>query len=182
MGPPLLPYVLTAIIIAGELPTLGRRRPDAAIADHGSYRLIKMLFALGYGSAFFLCRRPPFFGIWASWLGGALVLFGTTFRLWAIRVLGRYFTRIVAISPDQRVIESGPYRLIRHPAYTGSLAASIGVALSLRGEISFLCLCLPVCAAFWYRIRVEERALALKLGDSYRLYMGRTKRLIPLVF
>ena len=105
---------------------------------------------------------------------GALAL-----RWYAIVYLGRYFTVNVAIARDHRVIDSGPYRYVRHPSYTGALAAFLGLGLLLNNAAALLMIIVPPLLVFLRRIRIEEAALLAGLGDNYRAYMQRTRRLIP---
>ena len=179
------------MILLGELPTMGRRRPGTRGADRGSYAAVMVLMSAGYWSAFYFAGRSAgdpafrapfascFFGPWSAWAGAILVVGGTLFRQWAIRALGEYFTRSVRVSPDQRVVEDGPYRWVRHPSYTGGMLAAIGVGLALGNAVSLACLLLASLAGFGYRIHVEEKALVETLGEPYRVYRARTKRLIP---
>jgi protein-S-isoprenylcysteine O-methyltransferase Ste14 len=102
--------------------------------------------------------------------------------MYAIWRLGRFFTVNVAIAADHQLIDSGPYRLVRHPSYTGALFAFFGIVLTMGNWLSLLVVMLPVFAVFVYRMNVEERALISGLGDSYRAYITRTKRLIPFVY
>lgn len=124
---------------------------------------------LPHPDAMFLFGLPLFFG-------------GIVLRWYSIFYLGRFFTVDVAIAKDHRLIDSGPYRFIRHPSYTGALLAFVGLGLCLGNWLSLLCLTLPVMAAFGWRIGVEERALTEALGENYRSYVRRTKRLIPFVY
>jgi protein-S-isoprenylcysteine O-methyltransferase len=112
--------------------------------------------------------------------GLAAMVAGIALRWYSIFVLGRSFTVDVATRPDQRVITSGPYRWIRHPSYTGSLLTLLGVLLCCLNWLSFLALACAI-AGYAYRIRVEESALTESLGDEYRDYMRRTRRLIPFI-
>jgi protein-S-isoprenylcysteine O-methyltransferase Ste14 len=80
------------------------------------------------------------------------------------------------------VVESGPYRLIRHPSYTGALLALFGIALALTNWASLAAIILGNAVGFGYRVMVEERALSCALGQSYSVYMRRTRRLIPFIF
>ncbi len=114
--------------------------------------------------------------------GFILFLGGLILRWYSIGYLGRYFTVNVAIDPEHEVIDSGPYRHVRHPSYTGALLAFIGFGFCLGNWLSILFLTVPVVAAFLWRIRIEESALLEALGQDYRDYMRRTKRLIPLVY
>jgi protein-S-isoprenylcysteine O-methyltransferase Ste14 len=124
------------------------------------------------GAAFTSGRRTWFY------LGIALMLVGLALRWYSIRVLGTSFTYTVATRADQRVVDTGPYRWIRHPSYTGALITILGTLLALTNPLAFLGL-LPPLVGYAYRIRVEEGALVRSLGEPYRSYMKRTKRLIP---
>lgn len=117
-----------------------------------------------------------------SLTGLVLFIAGIALRWYSIFYLGRFFTVDVAIAHKHELIDSGPYRLIRHPSYTGAILAFVGFGLSLGNWLSLLCLVLPTTAAFLWRIRVEERALTEGLGDQYCEYVQRTKRLVPFVY
>jgi protein-S-isoprenylcysteine O-methyltransferase len=122
-----------------------------------------------YPSGFYL------FGFWL-FLGGLIL------RWYSIGYLGRYFTVDVSISAEHKLIDSGPYRHIRHPTYTGALLAFLGLGLCFGNWLSILFLTLPIIAAFLWRIRIEERVLLHGLGKNYRAYVERTSRLIPFVY
>ncbi len=119
--------------------------------------------------------------IYIRWLGLALIPAGIIIRIIAIRTLGKYFTTNVATSTDQKVIDIGIYKHIRHPAYSGSLISFLGMGLALSNWLSLLIIFVPVALAFIYRIRIEEKALINTLGQPYIEYMGRTARLIPYI-
>ena len=121
---------------------------------------------------------PP----WFVQIGLVLFVGGMILRWYSIIHLGRFFTVNVAIAADHQLVDTGPYRFVRHPSYTGALVAFIGFAMVLRNWASVLIISLPIGFAFLYRIHIEERALVQALGESYRAYMKRTKRLIPLVY
>jgi protein-S-isoprenylcysteine O-methyltransferase Ste14 len=69
---------------------------------------------------------------WAFYLGIFLMFLGILVRQWAIAILGRFFSLTVRVAEDHRVVEKGPYRLIRHPSYTGVLITFIGLALAVQ--------------------------------------------------
>lgn len=96
--------------------------------------------------------------------------------------LGRLFTVNVAIAADHTLIDSGPYRTIRHPSYTGALLVFPGLGISFGNWLSLIIVVVPTSLAFMQRIAIEEAALTRALGDSYPRYMARTKRLIPGVY
>lgn len=94
-------------------------------------------------------------------------------------MLGRYFTAVVAVQEAQPVVESGPYRWVRHPSYTGALIAALGgatVCESWVGAVLTVGLLLPV---YLYRIGREEALLRAHLGERYERYALRTGRLVP---
>ncbi len=113
-----------------------------------------------------------------------LVLFaiGIVLRWWSIVQLGRFFTVNVAIAADHRLVESGPYRYLRHPSYTGALLAFSGFAFSMGNWAAFLVMTAPIFLAFVHRMNVEERALIGGLGERYVDYTRRAKRLLPFIY
>src|SRR5260370_17698197 len=100
-------------------------------------------------------------------------------RFYAIAVLGAFFTTTVAIAPEQPVIEAGPYRIIRHPSYTGFLITLLGLGLSLTNWLSMLVIMGCALLGVSYRIHVEEHVLKAQLGHRYKEHIRRPKRLIP---
>src|SRR6266567_4231062 len=83
--------------------------------------------------------------------------------------------------PRQPVIEAGPYRLIRHPSYTGFLITLLRLGLSLTNWLSLLVIMGCALLGVSYRIHVEEHVLQAQRGQRYQEYMRPTKRLIPFV-
>jgi protein-S-isoprenylcysteine O-methyltransferase len=114
--------------------------------------------------------------------GVVLFVAGLTLRWWAIITLGRFFTVDVTIEKDHELVERGPFRIVRHPSYTGVLLAFVGLAMSLRNWAALLVILVPIGAAFIHRMNVEEDALSRALGPRYANYMKRTKRLVPFVY
>lgn len=106
---------------------------------------------------------------------------GIALRLYAATTLGVYFTTTVATVHEHHLVSQGPYRYIRHPSYTGFLLILAGFGLCFANWLSPLIMVGVALIGFAYRIRVEERLLQEQLGQPYRTYMGRTKRLIPYV-
>ncbi|HET7260268.1 MAG TPA: isoprenylcysteine carboxylmethyltransferase family protein [Casimicrobiaceae bacterium] len=182
-------YVAIAIWSVPELigGFLQRAEPGAARRDRGSYAVLRIAFTVGIAGAIIASRRVPAAAFVAYrgaifWAGIALMLGGVAFRWYAIRVLGRYFTRDVATREGQRVVESGPYRWIRHPSYTGILMTAAGFGLALGNALALAIVLIGVLAGLLYRVAVEERALATDLGQPYRTYMLRTRRFIPFLW
>lgn len=114
--------------------------------------------------------------------GILLMIVGVAFRWYAIRVLGRYFSVVVTVQREHRIIDHGPYRLIRHPSYSGTLITILGYGLALGNGLSLGVMLACGFSMYAYRVAVEERALVDSLGERYRAYMKRTKRFIPWIF
>ena len=133
-----------------------------------------MAFSLGYSGVGLLPDLVFYLGIF-------LILLGVVVRQWAIAVLGRFFSLTVRVSEDHRVVDIGPYRLVRHPSYTGIMITLAGLGLAVQSWTALLVLLVIFGVAYGYRIRVEEKTLLSELGSDYANYMKRTKRLIPYV-
>jgi protein-S-isoprenylcysteine O-methyltransferase Ste14 len=114
--------------------------------------------------------------------GIVVILLGTALRWWAIFTLGRYFTIDVAVRPTQSVVQSGPYRFVRHPSYTAILIMLLGVGMALANWASLVTMLAGGLIGLLYRVRVEERALVEALGQPYMDYMLTTRHFIPFIF
>jgi len=114
--------------------------------------------------------------------GTGLLVVGGLFRRYCFRILGKYFTAAVTVSPDQPVIENGPYRWIRHPGYTAGFIVFLGIGLALGNWLSLVIFFLEICLVYSQRVKAEEKALLDTIGEPYRAYMARTKRFIPFIF
>jgi protein-S-isoprenylcysteine O-methyltransferase Ste14 len=184
----LLPNIIAILWGASELVVLMtmRAKPGSMLKDRRSLAAIWVVYPLTIWLAVFTAFAAQAWALHQSevfrLLGLIIFLMGQSFRWYSIYYLGRYFTANVAISPDHRLIESGPYRFIRHPSYTGNFIAVIGFGLSLANMASLLVVMVPTFAVHLWRMRIEERALLEAFGDEYRNYMARTKRLVPFVY
>jgi protein-S-isoprenylcysteine O-methyltransferase Ste14 len=115
-------------------------------------------------------------------VGVIVIVCGLIVRWIAILSLKRQFTVDVAITKDHQIVSTGIYRFVRHPAYAGSILSFLGLGLCFANVISLVVIVPSITAAFLYRIRVEEKALADAFGEEYVRYCRSTKRLIPLIF
>ncbi|MCK6624530.1 MAG: isoprenylcysteine carboxylmethyltransferase family protein [Anaerolineae bacterium] len=148
--------------------------------DRGSYWLLIVMvyacFCLAYAGRAF--NWGVVVGA-SQYLGLGLMVAGIALREWAVVVLGRYFSVVVALEVDHQLVTAGPYRWLRHPAYTGGAIATLGFALALGSWVSAALITLILLLAFAYRIRLEEQLLLAAFGDVYRDYMARTWKLFP---
>ncbi|HXH27767.1 MAG TPA: isoprenylcysteine carboxylmethyltransferase family protein [Candidatus Polarisedimenticolia bacterium] len=185
----ILSMVLTAVVLffpVSEitLAIVKRARPGTAeVEDQGSMRLLWASIALGIGLAVVAHSRqwaplsgPPVF---LRLLALALLVGGLGVRWAAILTLGRFFTVDVATQSRQPVIQTGVYRRIRHPSYTGLLLAFVGLGVYFDTWVGLVALMVPITAGVANRIMKEEVVLLARLGPPYAEYRARTKRLIP---
>lgn len=121
-------------------------------------------------------------GVWLFALGAVVGWLGLLLRWWSFLTLGKYFTVVVKTSEDQPVVDRGPYRVLRHPSYTGLLLAFVGGGLMLGNWLSTVGAVGVMLIALIYRLRTEERALSAALGDRYRAFAASRARLIPYVW
>ncbi len=181
-----LVFVTVVIWLSLELRQSRSTRPGASVADRGSRSVVRLSLLVAYAGAFASRALVPSGTIrpeeLASSVGLVLMWCGIGLRLWSFRTLGRYFTFTVQTSRDQQVISAGPYRVIRHPSYSGILLALVGVGFMIDNWVSLVVLVAVALIGLIYRIEVEERALSLDLGGRYQSYANGRKRLIPFIW
>jgi protein-S-isoprenylcysteine O-methyltransferase Ste14 len=176
-------WIATEFVGAGVVPRWRARgaRPVSA-SDQGSRAAI---LAGVFGSVLLvaaladlgLATLPlPF-----VYLGSVLMFVGIGVRQWAIAVLGRFFSTSVRRLEDHEVVDVGPYRVVRHPSYSGAILTLVGIGLAGGSWEGLVAIAGTAAVVFGYRIHVEERFLLEQLGPKYAAYRARTKRLIPLV-
>jgi protein-S-isoprenylcysteine O-methyltransferase Ste14 len=172
-------------LVLGGILTIRRRRSTTgkkAARDRFSGLALRFGLYISIIAAFLLAVDG--FALLPGWLfyaGAILTAAGIAVRLWSLPVLGLYFTPVISVQTGQHVVDSGPYRLVRHPSYLGILLTAVGIGLMLRSLAGALVILALVGAAIAYRIGIEERFLVSELGDDYIRYMKRTKRLIPFI-
>jgi protein-S-isoprenylcysteine O-methyltransferase len=155
--------------------------------DRGSTLWIGIVFLIGL-LTLLLAPLLNAFGIASvdfvlvGWIGIGLMVCGMALRFWASRVLGRYYTRTLRVANEQRVVEKGPYRLLRHPGYSGDLLMWVGAGLASGNWIGLSVIVLVMSGAYIYRIRCEEEMLVARLGAQYQQYRSRTWKLLPFVY
>ncbi len=173
---------LVALWCGAEVLNHARQRGQrgALTADGGSYGAVVAAFYVGVAAAL-LARAegwapvPP--GV--SALGPALMLAGIGLREWAVLALGDAWSLRVQARPGQSLVFRGPYRHLRHPAYTGSILTLAGFGLAIGTLAGASAAALIALMAFQYRARIEERFLLLVFGDDYLAYLRRTWRFFP---
>ncbi|AKG05807.2 hypothetical protein AAV35_012010 [Salimicrobium jeotgali] len=117
-----------------------------------------------------------------KWTGLFFYGVGVTLRLSGIMHLKEQFTRNVSVREGDHLVSSGPYRILRHPLYTGLLSIVIGFALSNGSLFGLLVGSVLIAASLIYRIKLEEAMLTSQYGDEYAQWCRIRYRLIPFLY
>jgi protein-S-isoprenylcysteine O-methyltransferase Ste14 len=110
-----------------------------------------------------------------------LIVAGLLFTVWARQRLGRNWSGTVQVKQDHQLILDGPYRLVRHPIYTGLVVAFLGSAIVIGDWFALLAV-LIAFGSFWRKLTLEERFMRETFGTAYEEYRARTAALIPYLF
>ena len=178
--------VTVGAFVVGEFSQVLRVRRGATRSDLAAEGLFRALF---FGGILLIpigrAVAPDAViggGVWFFCLGVVIGWLGLLLRWWSFITLGQYFTVVLKTSADQPVVDRGPYRVLRHPSYTGLLLAFVGCGLMVGNWVSAAGSVALVLTALVYRIRIEERALNASLGDRYRNFSASRARLIPFLW
>lgn len=119
----------------------------------------------------------------AAWvyIGLVLTACGLGFTIWARRVLGPNWSAMPSLKKDHELIQRGPYRVVRHPIYTGLLLAVFGSCLA-EGPVWNLCVVGMAAILLMVKLKAEEALLARQFPEAYRQYRRHVKALIPFLY
>lgn len=113
--------------------------------------------------------------------GVAICALGLMAAIWARRTLGSEWSQDVELKQGHELVVRGPYRLVRHPIYTGHLLMGVGTAIAC-GRIAGFVGCLLFFFGFWIKLAQEEELLTRHFPEEYPAYKRRVKALVPFVF
>ena len=161
------------------------KRKIAESGDKGSIWILIMSISMGYWLSFIIGATT--FGRLHHWntffiIGSVLVLIGLIIRVTSIIKLRQQFTYKVTRLENHELVETGLYKIIRHPGYLGQLIIFLGTAVCLSNWLSIFLMIIPVLSGYLYRINVEERFMVEQMGQKYLDYRRMTKKLIPAVY
>ncbi|SDS07477.1 methyltransferase family protein [Actinopolymorpha singaporensis] len=177
--------ISVAAFAIGEISQAVKRRRGASGADLRSEVVFRVFFFAGIlmlPLAQTLVPGAVLDGRAVFGLGALVGWLGLLLRWWSFATLGKYFTVVVKTSPDQLIVSDGPYRLLRHPSYTGLLAALLGCGLMMGNWAGTCVSYLLILTALIYRLLREERTMINALGDGYRDFARHRARLLPFVW
>ena len=165
-----------------------RQRHKRKIVKQGdrlSIWVLTIFIAIGYSLSFSIAATK--IGRIYSWntffmLGAVLAISGFIIRINSILTLKQQFTYTVTKIENHELIETGLYKVIRHPGYLGQLIIFWGISVALSNWLSVLSMMISVSIGYIYRIKTEEKFMIEQMGDKYTDYQKRTKRLIPGIY
>ena len=168
---------------------MSRRQQDkrkiSKSGDKGSIWLLTISISIGYWLSFIIASTK--IGRIYHWntffvIGSILALTGLIIRVTSILQLKQQFTYTVTKIENHELIETGLYRIIRHPGYLGQLIIFLGISTCLSNWLSIILMIIPVLLGYLNRINVEEKFMVEQMGQKYIDYQKRTKRLIPTIY
>jgi len=182
-------FVVLAMFGASEWSIRLRSRMNhgGTRLDRGSIVVVIVTAVLGVAAAFALAAGVQSAGIRTArcpvfLIGLAVIILGMALRRWAVLALGQFFTVQVQVRSGQTVVDTGPYRFVRHPSYTAIIMSFVGIGVALENWLSLVVIIVVPTIGLIIRIRVEERALLNALGEPYREFSQSRARIIPKVW
>jgi len=163
-------------------------RPGAAVAEETGDRSFWLILP-GFLVIFFasplewmylpgsMPRLP-----WMQAAGLGLILSAVVLRVWTRAHMCGQYSGHVEVLAGHRLVQSGPYRFVRHPGYTGFLLMTLGVAIGYSSLIGLAAIPVLLLPGLAYRMGVEKKLLLAQFGGEYQAYIQKTKRLIPFVW
>lgn len=153
--------------------------------DKGSIWLLTIAITIGYWLSFIIgATKIGRIYHWNTFfvIGSVLAVTGLIIRVTSIMQLKQQFTYTVTKIENHELIETGLYKIIRHPGYLGQLIIFLGISTCLSNWLSILLMIIPVLLGYLNRMNVEEKFMVENMGQKYLDYQKRTKRLIPMIY
>lgn len=174
-------YLLSEIFLF--LITTLMSKNDSTKSDKGS------MFILILGTIMCICLDGFFkeinlfdLPLFLFYFGAPIMIFGIILRIVSVFTLKRSFTFSVQTNKNQKIIKDGPYKIIRHPAYTGSILTQIGMAICFRTIPGIISVLVILFFIYHNRIMLEERVLKEVFKTDYYDYQKRTWRIFPFIW
>jgi protein-S-isoprenylcysteine O-methyltransferase Ste14 len=170
-----------------ELWVFSRDRGKQAKGSLGSGLRVVILFVLGISIGINMPAIAPVFNIRSHAavyfvIGMLLVWGGLLLRYWSIHTLGRFFSTRLVIQDRHELITTGPYKILRHPSYTGAVLTFSGLGLAAGNWMGALVLLATALIAYAWRIRAEERMLLEQFGEAFLEHKKHSWAIIPFVW
>jgi protein-S-isoprenylcysteine O-methyltransferase Ste14 len=178
----ILPVASVMLLYLWRMSELNTKRDTVAgVVKEGLtlrlFVLVGSLMLAGSLAEFFLCKRSLH---WLTFLlGWSCALASVAIRRRAIAALGQFWSLHVEIREDHQLVQTGPFRWVRHPTYLSMILELVALGMILNAAYCVAIVWLVFVPILVWRIRLEEAALVEKFGDRYRSYQRRTPALFP---
>ena len=170
----LLWMIIELRVTRRDVDTEGKKTYDYMTCQlYGAGQALTILTALWFPSVWRMPNAAHFVGI-------SIFLLGGCYRLWAIHTLGKFYSHRVRTMSQHQIIVSGPYRIIRHPAYAGMIIANLGISVYFFNWVTICVYLFILAPAIILRIAIEEKML-FKI-DGYPEFARNRKRLFPCIW
>jgi protein-S-isoprenylcysteine O-methyltransferase Ste14 len=116
---------------------------------------------------------------WLSWIGVVLFALAAVVLHLTHRAMGRSWTPTLGLREDHELVTDGIFKYIRHPMYAAHILWAIAQPLILTNWIAGFSFLVPQILQYWFRVSEEEQMMLDGFGEEYRVYMGKTGRIIP---
>ena len=141
------------------------------------FGLVYFLIIVSSLAEYFIFKRD--INIFVTATGLVLLAIKMPIKFWAAKSLGKYWSHQVEISPEHKLIKTGPYKHIRHPVYLSAVLDTLGIPLLANAYYTIGPAIIMRFLAILIRMRIEEKALIEKFGEEYIKYKNETGAVIP---
>lgn len=175
----IIAWISVSLFLRRRAPPL-KTRPSRAGRISTVYNFVLSIFSI------FLAAWSGYAGLgilpdWTYYLGVVSLVLGIAVYLWVQETLGRFFSLGVVIYQGQMLIQTGPFRFVRHPGYAGVFMIFLGIALMAQSWVAVLLIFVATSLVLGYRVAIEEKMLISEFGEQYLSYSRRVKRFIPFI-
>ncbi|PVV08588.1 MAG: hypothetical protein B6D72_16110 [gamma proteobacterium symbiont of Ctena orbiculata] len=181
-------FVLATLLLIGivhviqtVLPHMKRAGRDG---DYGRWTVfvIQGLILLALVSSFFeylVWERE----IWLVWqiLGFGMIAGKIILKRRCLALLGGFYSLYIEVHPQQKLVTSGPYSVVRHPCFLSSILEVFAICLVANAWLTMLVFGSLITALYNVRARMEERILLSFFGEEYRYYQSKVPALMPCI-
>jgi len=115
------------------------------------------------------------------WVGILIIIVGNIIRQYSMHIMGSSYVATLQVQDKPKLIKAGPFKLVRHPCYTGFMVSLWGLGIASLNWLFLLLIMLFSLIVFLIQIRIEERELEAFFGEEYKEYKKITKKILPYI-
>lgn len=180
-------WVLLAICVTASFlqPNYNLSNKKGNTKDHGTE--VQIIWAVAITQLAAVIEFCYFKQLLSAWniidtFAITAMISGFALRTWAVHTLGQFFTMHITVQDQQKIIQTGPYKIFRHPSYVGAFLLYLGTITFLHSWYTLIVASLLLPVVWLRRIYYEEKMLLESFGEEYKTYCKKAKRLIPWIW